>query len=258
MYGNVASAQPSPDDPPVEVPSSTTTTSNPTTDASPTARDEAEIEYLMRTARNAARDGHCDSVVVIGKRLRTIAPAYYAATFATDAEVAACESDDGRKSPATAGLLSVAGTLAGITVGSILVGRSEVAGEHGDNRLGVLAGYSVAGAAFAFGPSLGRAYVGGTWNWWLRLRLIGVGAFILGAGLDFAGVTPRVVDAPPVGLTLGVLGGGVVYTIGMIGENVATPLTAVEHNERLTGRHDVALVPLHTRDGGGLALIGRF
>jgi hypothetical protein len=224
-----------------------------------TASPVSERERLIRTAHDEATAGRCANAALIGERVRKLDAAHHAATVATDEAIASCAALSATQSPTGGALLALAGTLGGIAAGTFILAESEVWGEHGGPRLGVLGGYATAGVVYALGPSLGRLEVDGAWNWWLRLRLIGVGAMVVGAALDFAGVTPRAVDAPPVGLSLGVLGGGLVYTVGMIGELVATPLDAAAHNARIAKPHDFALVPLRTRDGAsGIGLVGRF
>ena len=225
----------------------------------------AELAYLTRTARKAAAEGDCDDAKMIGRRVQQLSPAYYAASIATDTVIASCDAPtsgapvdeaSSDKSPILASILTITGSAAGIAVGSLGVAGSEVAGEHGASGLVVLGGYTLASSAFVLGPSFGRLYAGGGWNWWLRLRMIGVGAFVVGATVDYLGLTGRAVDAPGTGIAFGVLGGGLAYAVGMIGENIAVPIDVVHHNDEL---HGLAIVPLRTRSGGlGLALASTF
>ena len=45
-------------------------------------------EKLTMGARNASRDGRCDSIAIIGKRVNELDPTYYRTVFVVDATIA--------------------------------------------------------------------------------------------------------------------------------------------------------------------------
>jgi hypothetical protein len=215
---------------------------------------DRELAYLLRTARNAATESHCDSVAVIGDRVRSIEPTFYATTFATDPTFATCKSVPGRKDPWTALSLSAAATLA-VPTGLFLVGGL-MFDDHQDAASALILGGV---GAFLVGPTVGHIYSGHAWNPWLGVRLASLAAPIVGVALDFATGAHGGRDfAPPPGLAIGVLAGVATYAVGMVGEIASAPFAARDYNREHHLDLQLTIAPIQSKAGlaPGIGLVG--
>jgi len=207
------------------------------------ARGDATDEQLARYTQSAearAAAGQCGDVTTIAERVWAIAPDYYATTFSTSPAIARCLDPvvhGGHRSPPLAFALALGTPVAG--VGLLVLGFNAREG----NLLVLAPGMLV----LAIGPTIGRAYAGKTWSWWMAVRLAGF-ATALG------GLLPQ---KQQFGGLEYIAAGGLVYTIGALGEIATAPRVAIDHNNALD-EHQAVVVPMVTRGGGGLALAGSF
>lgn len=210
------------------------------------------VDELLAVAHNVARDGRCEALPAIGRRVQALDPAFYASVFAVDPLVVGCTKhvivmapepekppslEPAERSPAAALTLSLAGTVAGYGV---------AAEARTNNRL--------AGAGFVLflvGPTLGQAYAGNTFNRGLAIRAGGLALVYIGAPLSLASHDGCCAISSGSGAAL-LLTGFLMYLGGSIYEIATAPRAARRFNR--AHRIEATIAPTTT----GLALAGRF
>jgi hypothetical protein len=155
----------------------------------------------------------------------------------------------GEKSPGTALLLSLGGTVASLA----LMGVAEGAQNDGIGAVG--------GIGVWVAPSFGHWYSGKLWTDGLTLRFAGAGAIIVGAVLLIGDCINDEVgcdDETPAFVLI--VGGAGAFVAGGIYDIATAPGAAHRHNERLRARasYGWAVAPMVTRDRAGLVVGGSF
>ncbi len=247
----------------------------PPTDITPPPPTAAE--KLTITARSVSRDGRCESVALIGARVRELDPDYYRRVFVADPEIAGCVAIDSRtlarglppaltplsptvssslrdhhstappKSGGTAALTSLLVTLGGI--GMVALGAKAESGP--------VVGLGLA-AAF-IGPTTGHIYAGHTWNGGLAVRLVSVAAVATGIGLVFRCFDGCRSSSDKLGADLGglMLGVGSLTYVGATLYEIASASDAADRYNREHGSGmTVTAVPIP--HGAGIGVTGRF
>jgi hypothetical protein len=265
----------------------------PVTPAEPTAEpvapepagEPALVEKMTMGARNAARDGRCEAIVIIGNRVRELDARYYQDVFAVDPVITACvpgrsmytrsampataAASSGAppsltppvdygprprlpgdyKSPSTALALSL-----GITGGGVALAfaAGEVDGDA-QSSLGWIGSLMI-----AIGPTTGHIYADNGWNTGLKWRLgslaVGTGALV-GALVACPPFSGDCNESGAEALLVVFLGAGVTY-IGATAYEIGTaPSAAHKYNSR--GQPNVSIAPIVGREPG-VAVIGRF
>jgi hypothetical protein len=257
----------------------------PAAEPTPAPGEPTLVEKMTMGARNAARDGRCDALVLIGNRVRELDASYYRDVFAVDPVITACvpgramytpsaapasaaipsgappsmtpPMDVGTrprlpgdyKSPSTALALSL-----GITGGGLALAfaAGEVDGDE-QSSLGWIGSLMI-----AIGPTTGHIYADNGWNTGLKWRLgslgIATGALIgaLAACPPFSG---NCNEHGAEMLLVVFVGAGVTY-IGATAYEIGTAgRSARMYNER--GQPSVSIAPIVGREPG-VAVIGRF
>lgn len=163
-------------------------------------------------------------------------------------------SDD-QKDPWTALELSAGVTLGGLATATLIAPIAWSEGAPGS----IVGGLVVVGAAgFLVGPTVGHLYAGEGWNAWTTVRASAFAAPLVGLAADAVLGNHGGRDfAPSAGIALGVIGGALLYTVGMIGETASAPFAASDYNAR---RVTLSIAPIQTRTGmtTGLGLAGTF
>ena len=223
-----------------------------------------EVAELTVAAQSQARQHDCESIPDLATHVRRLDPAYYAAVFARDPDIANCElsvstvdRDDGapvRKDRSTAIALSVIPTVvgAGIAAAGFAVARN-------DNTAGGLV--TMVGSLTLFvGPSLGHAYAGQMWTPWFGIRLASSVALTVasvaavasdsGEGFWLQPRTEKILIASTI-----VCGTG--YLIGLVGDLATAGSAADDYNRK---HFQLTVTPVATQTGitPGLGLVGRF
>ncbi|HUJ59518.1 MAG TPA: hypothetical protein VLX92_13525 [Kofleriaceae bacterium] len=211
-----------------------------TTAARADVGDQLALYTWNAEGRAAAR--RCGDVAIIAERVRVLDAGYYATTFSTSPRIAACLKAPPlpsalRKSPFLAFALSFGTTAAG-------AGLLALAAYERPSWVGFVPGF----AAIALGPTTGHIYAGKAWSWWLAARLAALGGAI---------AIVAVPEKQELGALFPLVGLGVVYAVGALGEIATAPRVAIDHNNALD-EHQAVIVPMVTRGGGGLALAGSF
>lgn len=171
-----------------------------------------------------------------------------AIVFATS--IAHADPEDEPKSPVVAEALTVAGTAAGPLM---FAGALKYEDGPGKNPVPLLV---ASGAAAAFGPTLGDWYAGKTWSRGTTYRLLGGGAFALGASIVVSSLWSGNDATGLVGI--GIAGVGAAGVIGGTALDLwDAPHAAVAYN-RAHARRQLAVAPLVSRDRSGLAVVGTF
>jgi hypothetical protein len=250
------------------------------------AREAPMAEKLLQSARSAARDGRCDTISIIGARVRAIDPNYYATVFAGDPQIASCRqgmpfrppssaaaiastpapSVDQEllpseivevKSPGTALALSLGVTAGGVAL-AYLAEDLDHDGNGNADALGTLGSI-----AFFVGPTVGHIYAGNTWNTGLKWRLAGLGVSFGGLVFAFSqcgifeGCSQSEQDAADVGAAIAI-GGVIMYVGGTIYEIATAGRSAREFNLDYSRRRlQLQIAPMPGR-APGLALAGSF
>lgn len=259
----------------------------------PPAQDLTMVEKMTLGARNASRDGRCDSVAIIGARVRQLDPAYYQDVFVVDPTIASCRQGmvfrppSGEpviaapptiaqpvdveplpseiievKSPGTALALSLGVTAGGL--GLVALGSSL---DHGSSRDTGESLATVGSIAFFVGPTVGHIYAGNTWNTGLKWRLgslaVSFGGLVY--ALSQCGIfdecTQAENDRAGIGAAVAV-GGMITYFGATIYEVATAPASARNYNLEYTRynmnlRPRMQVVPMAGR-APGLALAGTF
>ena len=232
------------------------------------AEPTPEVAGLTETARNVASAGRCPSLEAIGRRVRELDPAYYADVFARDPVIAGCFQAAPRVPEAGAppGLTPRSAPVAppipaerhAAKSGTVAFLASAVttAGGCGLFALGEKthssALYDVGGLLAFLGPTVGHTYSGKTWNGGLAVRLVGLGATVVGVAMFIGG-------QQDIGGAL-FLGGSATYLTGSLYEIATAPEAANEYNRAGGFEPTLTLAAMKTRDGAApaLALAGRF
>lgn len=222
-------------------------------------------QELTQTAHNIARDGRCEALPAIGKRVRELDEDYYTRVYSIDPVIAGCASMDAQ--------LQVGGPPSMTPVRVIAPAPAPVGSPKSpDAALGLSLGMTagglglmIAGAkwneptisttgtiVFLVGPTTGHIYAGHTLNGGLAARAIGVLAGIAGLGLvlsciDECGNN----DNGDMGGVL-LIGGGLLYVGGGLYEIATAPEAAHRYNRE--HGFEATVVPT----GNGVALVGRF
>jgi hypothetical protein len=273
-------AQPSTDAPPS--PDAQPSTNAPPLTVAP-AREPTMVERLTMGARSVARDGRCDSIAIIGKRVRELDPTYYQTVFVVDATIASCRPGVRVVPPGTGPVLApevapmtqpvsmfeapveivevksenTALMLSlGVTLGGI--GLSWFGAEHNVDGLATF------GSVAAFvGPTTGHIYADNIWNTGLQWRLgslgVGVGAIVY--AVSQCGLFENSCSDAAASRTDAAL---VVFVSAMISYGAATiyeiataPSSARKYNLEYSKRRAMQIVPVSS-GAPGLSLVGTF
>ena len=159
------------------------------------------------------------------------------------------------KDPWTAVELSAGITLGGVATAALV---APIAWSEGAPAP-VVGGLVVAGVAgFLAGPTVGHVYAGEGWNAWTTVRASAFAAPLVGLAADaMLGNHGGRDFAPAPGIALGVIGGALLYTVGMIGETASAPFAANDYN---ASHVTLSIAPIQTRTGmtTGLGVAGTF
>jgi hypothetical protein len=247
------------------------------------------VEKMTLGARNASRDGRCDSVAMIGARVRQLDPAYYQNVFVVDPTIASCRQGmafrppSGEpvyaapppveveplpseiievKSPNTALALSLGFTAGGL--GLVVLGSKMQDGAREDTGDSLA---SLGSVAFLVGPTIGHIYARNPWNTGLKWRLGSLGVSFVGLAyaLNQCGIFDECSqaenDRADVGAAFAV-GGLISYFGATIYEVATAPSSARAYNreyarDHLKMRPRMQVVPMAGR-APGLSLAGTF
>jgi len=242
-----------------------------TTAAAASPDGEPDVQRLHQTARSVARDGRCETLPVLGERIRALDPAYHDEVYAVDPVITGCLQLDAHVlerglppsataviatvpplpsqpmlSPMTGTLLSLGGTAAGFALFAL-------AAKLDNSALG-----SLAGVGIFVGPSLGHIYAGHTWNAGLGVRIASTAVATVGIGMALScfwycsASEQRTADTGGEIAIAGLVG----YAAGTIME-IATAGGAVDDANRERG-YGLAIAPLVLPHGGGAGVSVRF
>jgi hypothetical protein len=252
--------------------------------ASAQTAEPSEAEKLTLSARNAARDGRCESLVIIGDRVRELDEAYHRDVFSVDPVIAACRQDQRTRtamapvatgSPAMTPPLDAAqledaplppgeykspgtalGLSLGITGGGVLL--SVIAAGDSVDR-GAQTALGLTGAAMiALGPTSGHIYAGNGWNTGLKWRLGSLGVATAAAAGALAACPPFSRcenEGLAAAMALVSVGAGVTYLGATLYEIGTAGRSARTYNE--THQVSLGVAPVVGREPG-LAVVGRF
>lgn len=201
-------------------------------------------EGLTESARTLAREGRCDELPAIGRRVDKLDDDYYTRVYSLDPVIAGCKQIDLRtlvpgvslKSPAVALGLSLGLTAAGAGL--------TFAGSHFDQPTMVGPGALL----LLFGPLSGRIYAEDPLNAGMGLQLIGGAVAVLGA---LSCVDECRGDAAT-GRTNTLIAGGLIFAAGSVYEIATAPWAADRYNHE--HGFEATVVPT----GNGLAVVGAF
>jgi hypothetical protein len=241
-------------------------------------------EKLTGAARNAARDGRCDTIAIIGRRVRELDARYHGDVFAVDPIIAACvpgrrmpdrdrptaiESSaingsamtPPRDAPLPVGEYKDPGTALalslGVTGGGLALILAAAAAADGSDS--VTGGLALAGSLMVtIGPTTGHIYAGNAWNTGLKWRLgsLGVATGALAGALALCPPFSRCTnDGAAAALGVVFAGAGITYIGATIYEAGTAGASARRHNE--THQLEVGVAPIVGREPG-LAFVGRF
>jgi hypothetical protein len=159
------------------------------------------------------------------------------------------------KDPWTAVELSAGVTLGGVATAALV---APIAWSEGApaSVVGGLVAVGVTG--FLAGPTIGHLYAGDGWNVWTTVRASAFAAPLVGLAADaMLGNHGGRDFAPAAGIAIGVVGGALLYTVGMIGETASAPFAA---NDYTASHVTLSIAPIQTRTGmtTGLGLAGTF
>ena len=218
--------------------------------------DSVDLDLMTETARHLATRAQCDDVRELGDHVRALDADYYAREFALVPSIAGCLDPELKPPSSVAPWIEVprtgepksVGAALGLSLGTTAAGVALLASRE----------TALFGAGFMLvGPSLGRAYIGGSYllNPWLVARVVGLSAAVVAISqmCIFCDETRKQDELAGVAL-----GGVVVFVAGSMLEIAATPIVVHEYNRAHGWEPAITVAPIATPGGAGLGVLGRF